>query len=158
MNHLTISTPLGDLLAFANDDGLTGLYYSVQRNVPDTAQSTPAPQHPVLQQTQKELDEYFSGKRRQFTMPLAAKGTPFQQQVWAALRALDYGQTLTYLQLARQLGNERGVRAVAQGVARNPLIVVVPCHRIIGTNGSLTGFAAGVERKLALLQLEGAHR
>lgn len=156
MNHLTITSPLGELLAFANDDGLTGLYFSTQRNVPDTNGSTAAPQHPVLQQTQQELDEYFCGKRRQFTIPLAAKGTLFQQRVWAALRALDYGQTLTYLQLARQLDNERGVRAVAQGVARNPLIVVVPCHRVIGTNGSLTGFAAGIERKLALLQLEGA--
>ena len=155
MNHLTISSPLGDLLAFAGDDGLNGLYFTTQRNVPDTAHSTTAPRHPVLQQTQRELDEYFSGRRRQFSIPLAAKGTPFQQRVWAMLRALDYGQTLTYLQLAQQLGNERAVRAAAQGVARNPLIIVVPCHRIIGSNGSLTGFAAGVERKLALLQLEG---
>lgn len=109
----------------------------------------------VLQQTAQQLGEYFVNKRRTFELPLAAQGTEFQQQVWAALRAIPFGELRSYRDIAAVVGNVKAVRAVGAANGRNPIPIVVPCHRVIGSNGKLTGFAGGLEAKQTLLELEG---
>lgn len=104
----------------------------------------------------EQLDEYFHGGRTTFELELAPRGTPFQRQVWQALREIPYGQTSSYGELARQVGRPKGSRAVGRANGSNPIAVVVPCHRVIGADGSLTGYASGVEIKRLLLELEGA--
>ena len=111
---------------------------------------------PVLQQARTELDEYFSGTRTQFTLPLLLAGTTFQMRVWELLLSIPYGQTRTYLQLAKEMGNPGHVRAVASANGANALSIFIPCHRIIGSNGALTGYAGGLEAKQYLLRREGA--
>lgn len=103
-----------------------------------------------------QLDEYFAGKRRRFELPLAPSGTPFQRKVWQQLRKIPYGRTITYAQLAHRVGNDAACRAVGAANGRNPLPIVVPCHRVIGSDGSLTGFGGGIAAKRKLLELEGA--
>ena len=112
----------------------------------------------LLRRAARELEEYFAGERRDFTLPLAPAGTPFQQRVWRALEAIPYGETRTYAQIAAAVGNPRAVRAVGGANHRNPLPVVIPCHRVIGADGSLTGYAGGLERKTLLLGLERTRR
>lgn len=109
---------------------------------------------PVLRRTQKELEEYFSGERTRFTIPLAPKGTSFQQTVWQALLEIPYGETRTYRQIAERIGNPKACRAVGLANSRNPIWILVPCHRVIGKNGSLTGYAGGLDKKHFLLELE----
>ena len=109
---------------------------------------------PVLKRTREELDEYFSGTRRSFDIPLHPVGTPFQLQVWNALLEIPYGQTRAYSQIARCVNNPRGVRAVAQAIGANGIGIIIPCHRVIGSNRTLTGFAGGLDAKSILLQLE----
>ncbi|MCH9741135.1 MAG: methylated-DNA--[protein]-cysteine S-methyltransferase [Epsilonproteobacteria bacterium] len=109
----------------------------------------------VLQQTAKELDEYFKGLRRAFSMPLLLVGSPFQKSVWEALLKIPYGETSSYKQQAQMIGNEKAVRAVANANGANAIGIIVPCHRIIGSDGSLTGYAGGLELKQRLLRLEG---
>ena len=111
---------------------------------------------PLLQEAEEQLNEYFAGVRREFDLPLAAKGTPFQQAVWAQLRKIPYGEVRTYGQLAAALGKPKASCAVGSACHRNPLCIVVPCHRVIGADGSLTGYAGGIEKKRALLKLEHA--
>ena len=103
-----------------------------------------------------QLDEYFTGARREFTLPLALHGTPFQLRVWELLRAIPYGETRSYSDLSHQLGNPAAIRALATANGRNPVSIIVPCHRVIGADGSLVGYAGGLERKRFLLELEGA--
>lgn len=109
----------------------------------------------ILQQGQEQLQEYFEGKRRQFDLPMALVGTAFQQQVWRELQQVPFGKTVSYSQLAQRLQRPESVRAVANAVGRNPLMVVIPCHRVLGKNRSLTGFRGGLPLKIALLELEG---
>ena len=108
----------------------------------------------LLDRAIDEVDEYFAGKRTAFDIPLAPEGTPFQQEVWKALRAIPFGETRSYMDVARTIGKPRAVRAVGAANGRNPLGIVVPCHRVIGADGSLTGYAGGMERKKFLLDLE----
>ncbi|NCO45642.1 MAG: methylated-DNA--[protein]-cysteine S-methyltransferase, partial [Vibrio sp.] len=108
----------------------------------------------ILINTIKQLDEYFSGKRTIFTLPLAAKGTEFQQSVWQALCKIPYGETWNYQQIAEAIGNPKAVRAVGLANGRNPISIIVPCHRVIGKSGKLTGYAGGLNRKASLLELE----
>lgn len=110
----------------------------------------------VLRQTEEQLNEYFAGRRRIFGVPLLAVGTDFQRRVWQALQEIPYGETRSYIQIARQIGNPKGVRAVAQAIGSNRISVIIPCHRVIGSNHSLTGFAGGLEAKRKLLELEGS--
>jgi len=112
----------------------------------------------VLTETQRQIDEYFNGQRQQFCVPLELAGTPFQQRVWSALLQIPYGQTRSYAQIARQIGTPDAVRAVGAANGRNPVSIVVPCHRVIGSTGKLTGFAGGLEAKAQLLSLEARHR
>lgn len=155
MHHIEFETPLGHMVAIADEQHLTGLYYRDQKNLPDLSTSKPAKQHPVLQQTQQQLEQYFAGKRQRFSLPLRVQTTDFQQQVLEHLRLLGPGKTLSYKDIATSMGKPKSVRAVANAIARNPLIIVIPCHRVLGIKGELRGFAAGLERKRALLEQEG---
>lgn len=148
---------LGTMLLAASDRGLAGVWFEGQRHGPEAVPWREAPEHPVLQAAMRQLAEYFEGSRTQFDLPLDLRlGTPFQQSVWQALLAIPSGRTTSYAALGRQLGRPQAARAVGAAVGRNPVSIVVPCHRVVGTAGALTGYAGGLERKTALLQLEGA--
>lgn len=150
-------SPLGTMLLAASDRGLAGAWFIGQRHGPEGIPWPEVDAHPVLDEAARQLDEYFAGTRDTFTLPLdLAFGTPFQQSVWQALLAIPTGQTTSYAELGRRLGRPQAARAVGAAVGRNPVSVVVPCHRVLGTAGGLTGYAGGLERKTALLKLEGA--
>jgi methylated-DNA-[protein]-cysteine S-methyltransferase len=111
--------------------------------------------HPLILEAERQLAEYFAGRRQRFTLPLDPSGTAFQRDVWDALRTIPFGETRSYAQIARQIGHPRAVRAVGAANGRNPLSIVVPCHRVVGSTGALTGFAGGLDVKARLLALEG---
>jgi methylated-DNA-[protein]-cysteine S-methyltransferase len=149
--------PLGPMILAATARGLSGIWFEGQRHGPDTSAWQREPDLPVLQQAMAQLTAYFAGQRTAFDLPLdLGGGTAFQQRVWQALRQIAPGGTTSYGALSERIGNPAAVRAVGAAVGRNPVSIVVPCHRVIGTNGSLTGYAGGLERKTALLALEGA--
>jgi methylated-DNA-[protein]-cysteine S-methyltransferase len=150
-------TPLGPMLMVAEEAQLTGLYFFGQKYQAQlSATWTEAPEVAVLREARRQLDEYFAGERPAFDLPLAPTGTSFQQSVWTALCAIPYGETMSYGALAESIGARHGVRAVGAAVGRNPISIVIPCHRVIGADRSLTGYAGGLPRKQALLELEGA--
>jgi methylated-DNA-[protein]-cysteine S-methyltransferase len=152
-----IDSPLGRVVLAASAKGLAGLWFDGQRHQPDSSGWARLPGHPVLRQAATQLAEYFAGRRTHFDLPLDLQGgTAFQQAVWEALLKIPPGATTSYGHLSASLGKPAAVRAVGAAVGRNPLSVVVPCHRVLGADGSLTGYAGGLERKAALLQLEGA--
>lgn len=150
-----IATPLGPMTAVATVRGLAGLWFDDQRHHPgaiDVPQRDDAAPFGALR---VQLGEYFAGRRRAFALPLDPQGTPFQQRVWAALGAIDAGRTTGYGAIALGLGAPQACRAVGAAVGRNPVSIVIPCHRVLGSDGSLTGYAGGLERKQRLLELEG---
>jgi methylated-DNA-[protein]-cysteine S-methyltransferase len=150
-------SPLGTMLLAATDRGLAGLWFVGQRHGPDSSGWREDPRHPLLLQAAAQLAEYFAGRRTAFGLPLDLQaGTPFQQSVWQALQAIPPGGTTSYAELGRRVGKPLAARAVGAAVGRNPVSIVVPCHRVLGTGGALTGYAGGLERKTALLRLEGA--
>ena len=151
-----IDTPLGPLTLAATLRGLALAWFDKQAHRSDEVPAPLLPQHPLLLQAATEFDEYFAGVRRDFALPLDPLGTPFQQRVWQALLRIPMGRLSTYGEIARQLGVPDAARAVGAAVGRNPIGIIVPCHRVIGSNGSLTGYAAGLPRKESLLRLEGA--
>ncbi len=154
VTHWT-DTPLGPMTLAASPQGLTGAWFEGQKHHPDTQHWLVAPHHPVLQQATAQIQAYFGGQRRNFDLPLdLAHGTVFQQSVWQALRSIPCGTTCTYGELAQRLGKPNASRAVGGAVGRNPISILVPCHRVIGTDGSMTGYAGGLARKQALLTLE----
>ncbi len=112
-------------------------------------------QSPLLREAARQIDQYLAGERRAFSLPYALTGTPFQREVWEALASIPYGETITYAELARRLGRPKAVRAVGRACGQNPLSLILPCHRVMGARGRLTGYAGGVEIKERLLQLEG---
>ena len=112
--------------------------------------------HPLLERLELEISEYFAGKRRDFDLPISEPGTPFQERVWTALRGIPYGETRSYADLAREIGDPAALRAVAQANGRNRIAILVPCHRVIGSDGGLGGYGGGVWRKKRLLEIEGA--
>ncbi|WP_225781652.1 methylated-DNA--[protein]-cysteine S-methyltransferase [Xenophilus sp. Marseille-Q4582] len=154
-----IATPLGAVLLARTDAGLAGLWFDGQRHSPDSRcvqRWAPDEGDALLREAERQLLDYFAGRRPAFDLPLdLSHGTPFQQAVWRALCAIPRGQTLRYGALAAQIGQPAAARAVGAAVGRNPLSVVVPCHRVIGADGSLTGYAGGLPRKVQLLTLEG---
>ena len=157
--HATLPTALGDLLVVADDGGLAGVYFPDHWHPPAPAtlgaEVDPAGD-PIIARFAAELDEYLDGRRTAFDLPLAPVGDDFQQAVWRMLREIPYGQTVTYGALATRLGDRNLARRVGNAVGRNPISIVVPCHRVVGADGSLTGYAGGFERKHRLLELEGA--
>lgn len=154
MFHRYLDSPLGRLLLAGDDAGLR-LVHMDQDSLRVPAESW-KPAGAQLDEVCRQLDEYFAGRRQRFELRLAALGTPFQQAVWNALRAIPYGHTCSYAELARRMDRPKAVRAVGAANGANPIAVIVPCHRVIGSDGSLTGFVGGLPRKRLLLQLEGA--
>jgi methylated-DNA-[protein]-cysteine S-methyltransferase len=149
-------SPLGRMILAATRNGLAGIWFEGQRHLPDSSGWPEQPQHPVLRQAVAQLREYFAGGRTHFDLPLDLQaGTSFQQSVWHALLSIPHGGTTSYAVLSQRIGRPTAVRAVGAAIGRNPLSIVVPCHRVLGASGSLTGYAGGLERKNALLQLEG---
>jgi methylated-DNA-[protein]-cysteine S-methyltransferase len=150
-----IESPIGALLLTADARGLRRVHFQAGPHPLQPPPEWRRDDGPFAQAT-AQLGEYFSGRRRTFRLELAPSGTPFQLSVWQALRAIPYGETVSYGQLARQLGLVNGARAVGLANGANPLPIIVPCHRVIGADGSLTGFGGGLDIKRALLSLEGA--
>lgn len=152
-----IESPLGALLATSNGTALTGLYMPEHRRGPSVAPEwQQAPEAAPFPALRSQLAEFFAGRRKEFDLPLAAAGTAFQQRVWEELRRIPFGERLSYGELARRVGSPGAVRAVGMANARNPISIVVPCHRVVGANRQLTGYAGGMERKQFLLDLEAA--
>jgi methylated-DNA-[protein]-cysteine S-methyltransferase len=148
-------SPHGQMLLVANDAGLAGVYFDGQKYYPQIAQAWKHDaNHAALRDAKRELAEYFAGKRERFETSLAPHGTPFQRAVWNAISTVAFGETITYGELARRAGYPGSVRAAGAATGRNPLTILVPCHRIVGSTGSLTGYAGGLDRKRALLLLE----
>jgi len=156
LSYKLIPSPIGKLKLVASDEGLVAILWENDRprrvRLADLVEN---PAHPMLLRTEKELNEYFSHKRKAFTVPLDMRGTYFQKQVWEALLGIPFGETRTYGQLANQLGSPKATRAVGAANGRNPIAIIVPCHRVIGFSGRLTGFAGGLDAKDHLLKLEG---
>jgi methylated-DNA-[protein]-cysteine S-methyltransferase len=148
-------SPVGKLKLVASDKGLVAVLW--QNDKPTRVRLNEVVEdatHPILLDTERELGEYFAGKRTTFSVPLDMRGTSFQKNVWHALLAIPFGETRSYGQLAKQLGNPQAMRAVGAANGRNPISIIVPCHRVIGASGKLTGFAGGLETKAQLLDLE----
>jgi len=158
---LELDSPVGRLLLIAGEEGLTHLMFIDGQGRPRRAarrpkgDGSPAARR-ILAEAEKQLREYFAGRRREFDLPLAPRGTGFQQEVWRGLRDIPYGQTESYGELARRLGRPEAVRAVGTANGANPIPIIVPCHRVIGRDRSLTGYGGGLDAKRALLKLEGA--
>ncbi len=151
-----VESPVGPLLLAADDDGLQLVEFHQSRHPAQRTEEWREGDHPVLRAARTQLGEYFAGARTQFDLPLSRKGTPFQEDVWTALADIPYGKTVTYGELATRTGRPTAVRAVGAAIGRNPLPIVVPCHRVVGADGSLTGFSGGVPAKHHLLDLERA--
>lgn len=150
------NSPLGPLILAASRKGLAGIWFDDQRHLPEVRDWPTRDDEPVLRRAAAQLAEYFEGRRQHFDLPLDLDaGTAFQQAVWQALLTIAPGQVSSYGAIGRQIGRPAAVRAVGAAVGRNPLGIVVPCHRVLGSNGSLTGYAGGLDRKVALLRLEG---
>jgi methylated-DNA-[protein]-cysteine S-methyltransferase len=153
--YLHYPSPLGPLLLAASERGLAGVYFAEHRHFKGMAGWRRNDEHAVLQQTAAQLGAYFAGQRKQFDLPLdLSHGTDFQQAVWHALCGLPYGSTTSYASIARQIAKPGAVRAVGAANGRNPVSIIVPCHRVIASSGALTGYAGGLPNKVALLNLE----
>ena len=158
MKHRIVDSPLGPLTLVVTDDGaLAALYMADQRHGPAPDADLGESDDTAAADAVEQLHEYFDGTRTTFDLRLEPAGTDFQRQVWEALRAIPYGATETYGHLAERIGHPRGTRAVGAATGRNPIGIIVPCHRLVGAGGALTGYAGGLERKRWLLDLEDAH-
>jgi methylated-DNA-[protein]-cysteine S-methyltransferase len=155
--HTTVGSPVGPLRLVATDGVLSGLYMDDQRHRPDEATFGHEDDGPFAD-VASQLEAYFAGERTDFDLPLHLEGTDFQRRVWAGLREIPYGETWSYGQLAAHLGSPGASRAVGLANGRNPVAIVVPCHRVVGADGKLTGYGGGLERKQALLDLERRRR
>lgn len=153
--YTDFDSPLGCITLQCNNEGLQGCWFETQTSQPDQL-GTRHSDNPILIQARRELEEYFSGSRTRFSVRLAPQGTAFQQRVWHALTTIEFGQTCTYQDLAGQIGQPMAARAVGAANGRNPISVIVPCHRVIGRSGKLTGYAGGLQRKQWLLSHERA--
>ena len=145
-----MESPLGNILLEADDKGITIVQFSWAEGVAKETSNV------ILNQCAKELSQYFNEKRMFFSVPLSLNGTDFQMRVWAELQNVPYGTTSTYLKMAQKLGDEKVIRAAASANGKNPIAIIVPCHRVIGTNGDLVGYAGGLDKKKWLLEHEGA--
>ncbi len=150
MTHMCVDSPIGKLTLFARDGKLVGVHFAPGAPPVNSREGT----EPVLEAAAAQLREYFAGERTAFDLPLELAGTAFQQEAWRALAEIPYGETVSYGEQARRLGRPDAVRAVGAANGRNPIPIVLPCHRVIGADGSLTGFGGGLEAKRRLLDLE----
>jgi methylated-DNA-[protein]-cysteine S-methyltransferase len=151
-----IASPLGPLTLATTAQGLALAWFDAQAHRTATVDAPEQPDHPVLLQAAREFTAYWADAKTVFTLPLDPQGTPFQHAVWRVLRGIAPGTLLSYGEVARRIANPAAVRAVGAAIGRNPLSIIVPCHRVVGRSGSLTGYAGGLPRKQALLQHEGA--
>jgi methylated-DNA-[protein]-cysteine S-methyltransferase len=152
-----IDSPVGKLKLFAGNEALVGILWEREKpNRTHIESSVEKIDHPILVETEKQLNEYFNGERKEFDIKLDFIGTDFQKQVWQALLTIPYGETRSYGQIAAQLNNPKSVRAVGAANGKNPISIIAPCHRVIGASGNLTGFAGGMENKELLLKLENS--
>lgn len=157
--YKTFRSPVGKLKLVASDKGLIAVLWENDKpNRVRLGELVKRHSHPVLMEAERQLGEYFEGKRRSFSVALDMRGTPFQKNVWEALLAIPFGETRSYRDIAKKLGNPEATRAVGSANGRNPISIIVPCHRVIGLNGKLRGFAGGLETKARLLELEQGHR
>lgn len=152
MYSTIITTPIGDMAAIADESAIYSLDFCESEMEYETSDN------PLLLRLQTELNEYFEGKRREFDLPLSLIGTPFQASVWETLRRIPYGQTISYKEEARMLGRPSAVRATASANGKNPLSILIPCHRVVASNGGIGGYSGGIWRKEFLLGLEAKHR
>ncbi len=154
--HTVIESPVGPITLVASGGVLTGLYLDRQRHAPhpESFGETTDTSHEPFSEAARQLEDYFDGKRTEFDVPLRLAGTPFQRRVWAALAEIPYGETASYGQLAGRIGQPTAARAVGLANGRNPVAIIVPCHRVVGSDGSLTGYGGGLERKQYLLAFE----
>jgi methylated-DNA-[protein]-cysteine S-methyltransferase len=156
IDYARIASPLGDILAAAEHGAIIGLWFEGQKYFPDISGWRENAASPPIVRCRKQLDEYFAGKRDRFDLPLAPHGTQYQQRIWREIAAIPFGKTLSYAELAMCAGNGDAARAAGAATGRNPLSIVIPCHRVVGAKGALTGYAGGLDRKTKLLGLEGA--
>jgi len=155
-SYKTMASPVGELKLVASERGLSAILW--ENDDPARVRLGPLAEdaeHPILVEAERQIGEYFAGTRKAFTVPLDFHGTEFQKSVWAALLAIPYGETRSYAEIARAVGRPTAFRAVGAANGKNPISIIAPCHRVIGTNGALTGFAGGLEAKQLLLGLEG---
>ncbi len=155
ISYTEYTSPLGTLLLAATDKGLCGLYFEEHKYFNGPQGWRRDASHPHLQATTRQLEEYFAGTRTDFDIALDLAGTPFQQSVWMVLQSLPYGETTSYQEIARRIANPKAIRAAGTAIGRNPVSIIVPCHRVLGTSGDLSGYAGGLERKRYLLAHEG---
>ena len=156
IGYTEYDSPLGTLLLAASDKGLCGLYFEQHKYFDGPQDWLRNDNHPVLRAAKHQLDDYFAGRRERFTLALDLQGTPFQRAVWQALLDLPFGATGTYSAIAQRVGRVAAVRATGTAIGRNPVSIIVPCHRVLGASGALSGYAGGLERKQFLLALEEA--
>jgi methylated-DNA-[protein]-cysteine S-methyltransferase len=154
ISYLEHQGPLGKLILAATPKGLCGLYFDQHKYFDGPQDWRYDPDQPLLQQAARQLDEYFAGKRQRFELPLDLQGTPFQRAIWEALLALPFGATASYSEIARRVTKPDAVRAAGTAIGRNPISIIVPCHRVLGSSGKLSGYAGGLERKRYLLTHE----
>ena len=151
--HTTIRSSLGDLTVVARGGAVTGLYFPHHWHLPDRA-GFGEYQDAGFDDVRRQLDEYLAGERREFDLPAETAGSPFQERVWQLIRQIPYGATVSYGELARALGDGATAQEVGAAVGRNPVSIIIPCHRVVGASGGLTGYAGGLRRKRILLDLE----
>lgn len=155
LSYQFLDSPVGQLKLVAHETALVAVLWENENpNRVRLAALVEDLQHPILLKTAQQLNEYFAGKRQQFDLPLDFEGTAFQQQVWQALLTIPFGETRSYKQIAEQIGNVKAVRAVGAANGKNPISIIAPCHRVVGANGKLVGFAGGLENKEILLKIE----
>ncbi len=153
--YMYMDSPVGALKLVAHDHALVAVMWDNEDHKRvRLAELIEDHQHPMLLRVKKQLEQYFAGQRQQFDLPLDFQGTDFQQQVWQTLLTIPYGETRSYKEIAVQIGNEKAVRAVGAANGRNPISIIAPCHRVIGSSGALVGFAGGLDKKQILLSLE----
>ncbi len=158
MRYATFASPLGQIVVSTDGKKVTGFYFTGQKyfkNIPAAWKKDT--KHPLLIAAIKQAKEYFKRDRKDFDLPFASEGTSFQKEVWAAVAQTPYGVLTTYKDIAASIGNPKAVRAVGTAIGRNPICVIVPCHRVVGTNGEMSGYAGGIDRKKKLLILEGSY-
>ena len=154
MDEYLLDSPFGLLHLKATEDALVEIYFSEEEE--EKNQESLSPSSAIIVRAIEQLNEYFEGKRTTFDLPLAPEGTKFQRQVWSTLRSIPFGSTISYSRLSEKLGNPKAIRAVGRANGQNPIPIIIPCHRVVGSNNELVGYAGGIERKRRLLQHEGA--
>lgn len=156
-SYSIIQSPIDDLMLVADNSGLAGVYFVGCKHLPAASNRWKhSPEHSLLLQAKEQLQEYFAGKRKSFSLPLSLDGTDFQQRIWRQIALIPYGRTVSYSDLAKRAGAPHAVRAAGTSTGRNPVAIVIPCHRVVGKDGGICGFAGGLSRKRYLLELENA--